>query len=349
MKTLRLVTRAEVDALLTCNAEHPGAWREGLRSAAARGYGHRWRVESKAFLIEPQNVFCRSCKIANATHVDHIDPHRGDEAVFWNKGNWQGLCTSCSNRKSAIERFAENVFCPTGSGGGVDPTCSPSGILQLRTVPGSGKRPEKLFRRLNTRTDVEKSFGTHEERFAKKLTPEESETISRYTGDNSINEVMRSGTAGLSPREIEGVNSEQALLDSAIAKSSFPKDATVTRYLVVPETEDVSSFVGKAIIDKAYTSTSLESKAYASLTADYASDTGQFFEDPPMVVVMRIRIKRGAKAALLGGLPGDRTFSSSEVLLPRNAKLQVRGVHDVVNPSFKVGKFKTISMDVDYD
>jgi 5-methylcytosine-specific restriction endonuclease McrA len=30
-----------------------------------------------------------------ATVVDHIKAHRGDQELFWNKGNWQSLCKSC--------------------------------------------------------------------------------------------------------------------------------------------------------------------------------------------------------------------------------------------------------------
>ncbi|WP_232215651.1 HNH endonuclease signature motif containing protein [Paracoccus sp. J55] len=32
---------------------------------------------------------------ADATVVDHIKPHRGDQALFWNWNNWQALCTGC--------------------------------------------------------------------------------------------------------------------------------------------------------------------------------------------------------------------------------------------------------------
>ena len=27
-----------------------------------------------------------------ASVVDHIIPHRGDEALFWDRSNWQALC-----------------------------------------------------------------------------------------------------------------------------------------------------------------------------------------------------------------------------------------------------------------
>jgi 5-methylcytosine-specific restriction protein A len=37
-----------------------------------------------------------------AAQVDHVIPHRGDQALFWDReGNWQSLCASCGGRKSA--------------------------------------------------------------------------------------------------------------------------------------------------------------------------------------------------------------------------------------------------------
>jgi predicted kinase len=39
-----------------------------------------------------------------ASVVDHIIPHRGDQAKFWDSANWQSLCTRChSSRKQAME------------------------------------------------------------------------------------------------------------------------------------------------------------------------------------------------------------------------------------------------------
>jgi len=39
-----------------------------------------------------------------AVVVDHIIPHRGDLALFWDeKNNWQALCHRCHSRKTARE------------------------------------------------------------------------------------------------------------------------------------------------------------------------------------------------------------------------------------------------------
>jgi len=37
-----------------------------------------------------------------ATQTDHVIPHAGDDALFWNEsGNWQSLCLQCHRRKTA--------------------------------------------------------------------------------------------------------------------------------------------------------------------------------------------------------------------------------------------------------
>ena len=74
-------------------------------SANSRGYNHRWRKASKAWLSHIENVLCAECKRHGretlATLVDHIIPHRGDQAKFWDQSNWQPLCDPCHNQKTA--------------------------------------------------------------------------------------------------------------------------------------------------------------------------------------------------------------------------------------------------------
>lgn len=65
----------------------------------------RWRRASRAFLAE--HPMCLHCERAGvwklSTEVDHVVPHRGDEALFWDTGNWQALCHSCHSAKTAVE------------------------------------------------------------------------------------------------------------------------------------------------------------------------------------------------------------------------------------------------------
>ena len=71
-------------------------------TAAERGYDTRWRRAREGFLRDhPACAFCG--RPANV--VDHIQPHRGDQALFWLRTNWQSLCTPChSGAKQRTER-----------------------------------------------------------------------------------------------------------------------------------------------------------------------------------------------------------------------------------------------------
>lgn len=70
-------------------------------TAAQRGYNSEWRKARIAFLrLHPCCAIC----LATATVVDHINPHRGDMVVFWERSNWQALCKSChSKAKQRLE------------------------------------------------------------------------------------------------------------------------------------------------------------------------------------------------------------------------------------------------------
>jgi len=74
-------------------------------SAAKRGYGRKWQVASKGYLAT--HPFCVKClekgEYVQAECVDHIVPHKGDMSLFWNADNWQALCHSCHNKKTATE------------------------------------------------------------------------------------------------------------------------------------------------------------------------------------------------------------------------------------------------------
>ena len=65
----------------------------------------RWRAMRNAFL--KANPFCVSCGAA-ATVADHVIPHRGDEALFFDTGNLQALCARCHSRKTLAENAGFN-------------------------------------------------------------------------------------------------------------------------------------------------------------------------------------------------------------------------------------------------
>lgn len=94
--------------------QQPGSsWRAG-KTTAERGYGGRWQRARQTFLSRPDNVLCRMCSeqglIQPATVVDHIKPHRGDQALFWDTANWQPLCKRCHDgRKQAQDKGGQGA------------------------------------------------------------------------------------------------------------------------------------------------------------------------------------------------------------------------------------------------
>lgn len=85
-------------------AERKARHDQNRPSARERGYTTAWQKARAAFLkLHP---FCEKCG-GEATIVDHIIPHRGDQARFWDRHNWQPLCTPChSSAKQREERRA---------------------------------------------------------------------------------------------------------------------------------------------------------------------------------------------------------------------------------------------------
>ena len=67
-------------------------------TSAARGYGHKWRIARGQYLR--RNPICACGCERPATEVDHIVPHRGDDDLFWNVANWQGLTKACHSAKT---------------------------------------------------------------------------------------------------------------------------------------------------------------------------------------------------------------------------------------------------------
>ena len=72
-------------------------------SAARRGYDRKWREARASWLREhPLCVECETKgRFVAAVVVDHIVPHRGDLTLFWDRLNWQSLCTRHATIKTA--------------------------------------------------------------------------------------------------------------------------------------------------------------------------------------------------------------------------------------------------------
>jgi 5-methylcytosine-specific restriction endonuclease McrA len=71
-------------------------------SARERGYTSAWDKARAAFL--EAHPTCATCGTPAAV-VDHRIPHRGNHTLFWDRTNWQPLCTPCHSRaKQRLER-----------------------------------------------------------------------------------------------------------------------------------------------------------------------------------------------------------------------------------------------------
>jgi 5-methylcytosine-specific restriction protein A len=64
----------------------------------------RVRWMRRAFLR--RHPLCAVCH-EPASVLDHVKPHRGDPALFWDQDNWQALCVACHGRKTARETLAK--------------------------------------------------------------------------------------------------------------------------------------------------------------------------------------------------------------------------------------------------
>lgn len=99
---------------------------------AERGYGSRWQRARLTFLAKPENALCVKCRqrgLLNAGTmrmdgspetnsrriglvVDHVIPHRGDQALFWDRSNWQSLC---HDHHDIVKQREEHGQAPQGN------------------------------------------------------------------------------------------------------------------------------------------------------------------------------------------------------------------------------------------
>lgn len=88
-------------------------------SANERGYDYRWQQARISYLAE--NPLCSECqwygRVTPALAVDHRKPHRGNQEWFWNRDNWQPLCSRCHNGKTNRENKAMPKYVVCGGQG----------------------------------------------------------------------------------------------------------------------------------------------------------------------------------------------------------------------------------------
>lgn len=92
----------------------------------AQLYGRQWRYARRAHLV--RNPYCVMCKqqgrLGAANVVDHIIPHRGDVALFWDEDNWQSLCKTHHDSTKQAQEKSGKVVGVDGNGRPIDP-CHP--------------------------------------------------------------------------------------------------------------------------------------------------------------------------------------------------------------------------------
>src|SRR5262245_12823912 len=63
----------------------------------------RW-TRLRTRVLREQTYACAQCgQVQLALDVDHIQPHRGDARLFWDRTNLQALCSPCHTRKTDTE------------------------------------------------------------------------------------------------------------------------------------------------------------------------------------------------------------------------------------------------------
>lgn len=93
------------------------------KSSRERGYSWKWEKARKRFLFEhPTCAMCRTDgRLTAAGVVDHIVPHKGDQALFWLESNWQSLCRTCHNSRKQRQEHGKALPGCTLAGTPTDP------------------------------------------------------------------------------------------------------------------------------------------------------------------------------------------------------------------------------------
>jgi 5-methylcytosine-specific restriction endonuclease McrA len=99
------------------------SWRTEKGSSSERGYGYAWQKARARFL--KAHPLCVMCTAENplrpviAQVVDHIVPHKGDKALFWDESNWQPLCKPHHDRDKAEQEGRHQARTKFGTDGRV--------------------------------------------------------------------------------------------------------------------------------------------------------------------------------------------------------------------------------------
>lgn len=90
------VAQADLSIAKTTMPRTDASWRGSTKSSRERGYTWAWEKARKRFLqAHPLCCYCeRDGRVTVATVVDHMEPHRGDQKLFWDETNWAPMCVA---------------------------------------------------------------------------------------------------------------------------------------------------------------------------------------------------------------------------------------------------------------
>lgn len=76
------------------DAERKARFDEKRPCASVRGYDSKWTQARAGYLAK--HTKCVRCG-APSTVVNHKTPHKGDKKLFWDRNNWEAVCSPCHN------------------------------------------------------------------------------------------------------------------------------------------------------------------------------------------------------------------------------------------------------------
>lgn len=75
---------------------------------------NRWR-QMRIWALLRDDFKCRKCEVwvtqagKRRAEIDHIKPHKGDKALFFDMNNVQTLCKSCHSKKTRQDSVKRRV------------------------------------------------------------------------------------------------------------------------------------------------------------------------------------------------------------------------------------------------
>lgn len=248
------------------------------------------------------------------------------------------------------QKTVENVFCPTGDEGGVDPSCSPGGSAAATSGGAKDAGQHGDFGETKSGPPAIHAKAKDADAFAREnienatLTPEQSEAVESYRttrdsydinnhlrGTGPITQTWKTKMFGLSAKQQAAMDN----LDKVIAGSRTKTDMVVMRGFGIdkgsgfgaPQTVDSLFKPGSTFTDNGFMSTTL-----ASEVAERFSTKGGYVDDDR--VIMHIEVPKGSNGYYMPRKPG--AYDEAEMVMPRGSRFTVSKVEKIDKHMYKV-------------